>query len=210
MADELVKLISDLKETETLEYIEKALGEGVDPGVLLNATKEGMNIMGEKFANGDFFITDFVFSREILKEIVKMLEPYLKKNDEVEPLGKVIIGTVAGDIHEIEKDLVAFMLNVSGFEVIDLGIDVPAHKFVDTIKESGDKVIALSGIRSLAFQSMKDTIDAIKDAGLRDSVNIMIGGGEIDELVRENIGAVAYGKDAMAAVALAKQWIVGE
>ena len=139
-----------------------------------------------------------------------MLEPYLKKNDEVEPLGKVIIGTVAGDIHEIEKDLVAFMLNVSGFEVIDLGIDVPAHKFVDTIKESGDKVIALSGIRSLAFQSMKDTIDAIKDAGLRDSVKIMIGGGEIDELVRENIGAVAYGKDAMAAVALAKQWIVGE
>jgi methanogenic corrinoid protein MtbC1 len=209
MSGELTKLLSELKEPEALKFVEKALGEGVDPVELLSEAKEGMNIVGQRFASEDYFIPDLVFSGEILRRIVEMLEPHLKKEEETARLGKVIIGTVAGDIHDIGKDLVVFMLDVNGFEVLDLGIDVPAQKFVDTIKETRSRVVGLSGFLTLAFQSMKDTVDAINEAGLRQEVKIMIGGGQIDDHVRRFTGADAYGKDAMEAVNLAKGWIGG-
>lgn len=211
MAGELAKLMSDLKEPEVLEFVEKALGEGVDPMDLLEETKEAMKIVGQRFAKEEYFIPDLVFSGEILKRIVQMLEPHLKvkKGEEAERQGKVIIGTVEGDIHDIGKDLVVFMLDVSGFEVFDLGIDVPAQKFVDTIKETGSGVVGLSGFLTLAFDAMKETVDAIHDAGLRDQVKIMIGGGQIDDEVQSYTGADAYGKDAVEAVQLAKGWIGG-
>jgi len=209
MAGELAKLLSDLKEPEALAFVEKALGEGVDPADLLGDAKEGMTIVGQRFFKEEYFISDLVFSGEILKGIVKILEPHLKKGEEAERLGKVVIGTVAGDIHDIGKDLVAFMLDVSGFEVTDLGIDVPVQKFVDAIKETGSTVVGLSGFLTLAFDSMKETVEAIKKAGLRDQVKIMIGGGQIDNHVKNYTGADAYGKDAMAAVQLAKGWIGG-
>jgi len=209
MSGELVKLLSDLKEPEALEFVEKALERGGDPTELLREAKEGMNIVGQRFANDEYFIPDLVFSGEILKGIVQMLEPHLKKGEEAERLGKVIIGTVAGDIHDIGKDLVVFMLDVSGFEVLDLGINVPVQKFVDTIRETGSRVVGLSGFLTLAFDSMKETVEAIKAAGLRDKVKIMIGGGQIDNRVRSFSGADAYGKDAMEAVKLARGWIGG-
>jgi len=209
MSGELVKLLSDLKEPEALVFVEKALGDGVDPMDLLGEAKEGMSIVGQRFASDEYFIPDLVFSGVIFKRIVQILEPHLKKAEEAERLGKVIIGTVAGDIHDIGKDLVVFMLDANGFEVFDLGIDVPVQKFVDTIKETGSTVVGLSGFLTLAFQSMKDTVDAINKTGLRDNVKIMIGGGQIDEQVRGYTGADAYGKDAMEAVSLAKGWIGG-
>ncbi len=209
MAGKLAKLLSDLKEPEALEYVEKALAKGSDPMDLLGEAKEGMNIVGQRFASGKYFIPELVFSGEILKSIVQMLEPHLKKGEEAERLGKVIIGTVAGDIHDIGKDLVVFMLDVSGFEVFDLGIDVPVQKFIDKIKETGSTVVGLSGFLTLAFDSMKETVEAIKAAGLRDKVKIMIGGGQIDEQVKSYTGADAYGKDAMEAVTLTKGWIGG-
>jgi methanogenic corrinoid protein MtbC1 len=209
MAGKLVKLLSDLKEPEALAFVDKALGEGVDPMDLLGQTKEAMNIVGQRFATEEYFIPDLVFSGEILKGIITKLEPHLKKGEKEKRLGKVVIGTVAGDIHDIGKDLVVFMLDVNGFEVFDLGIDVPVGKFVDTITETGSTVVGLSGFLTLAFQSMKDTVEAINKAGLRDKVKIMIGGGQIDEQVKGFTGADAYGKDAMAAVKLAKGWIGG-
>jgi methanogenic corrinoid protein MtbC1 len=207
MSGELVQLLSDLKEPEALAFVEKALEQGADPMDLLAQSKEAMNIVGGRFASEEYFIPDLVYSGVILKGIVQMLEPHLKKGREEERLGTVVIGTVAGDIHDIGKDLVVFMLDVNGFEVVDLGIDVPVEKFVDTIKETGTEVVGLSGFLTLAFQSMKDTVDAIKAAGLRDKVKIMIGGGQISEEVRKYTGADAYGKDAMAGVSLAKQWL---
>lgn len=211
MSGELAKLLSDLKEPEALAFVEKALGDGVDPMELLADAREGMNIVGERFATEEYFIPDLIFSGEILKGIVGVLEPHLKaeKSEEDEGLGRVIVGTVAGDIHDIGKNLVVFMLDVSGFKVTDLGIDVPVQKFVDAIKETGSTVVGLSGFLTLAFDAMKETIDAIGEAGLRDKVKIMIGGGQINEQVREFTGADAYGKDAMAAVKLAKGWIGG-
>jgi 5-methyltetrahydrofolate--homocysteine methyltransferase len=119
-------------------------------------------------------------------------------------LGKIVIGTVEGDIHDIAKDIVAFMLDLNGFEVTDLGVDVPAAKFVEAVKETGATVVGLSGFLTLAFDPMKDTVAALRDADL--AVKIMIGGGQIDEQIREYTKADAYGRDAMAAVALAKEW----
>lgn len=209
MSGELVKLLSDLKEQEALDYVEKALAEGTDPMDLLTEAREGMNIVGQRFADEDYFIPDLIFSGEILKNIVNKLEPHLKKTKEEKRLGKVIVGTVAGDIHDIGKDLVVFMLDVHGFEVIDLGIDVPVEKFVDSVKESGSTVVGLSGFLTLAFDSMKETIDALKAAGLRDQVKIMIGGGQMNDQVKNHVGADAYGSNAMEAVKLTQGWIGG-
>jgi methanogenic corrinoid protein MtbC1 len=209
MLGELVKLLSDLKEQEALDYVDKALAAGTDPMDLLTEAREGMNIVGQRFADEDYFIPDLIFSGEILKNIVGKLEPHLKKTKEEKRLGKVIVGTVAGDIHDIGKDLVVFMLDVHGFEVIDLGIDVPVEKFVDSVKESGSTVVGLSGFLTLAFDSMKETIDALKAAGLRDQVKIMIGGGQMNDQVKSHVGADAYGSNAMEAVKLAQGWIGG-
>jgi methanogenic corrinoid protein MtbC1 len=208
MAGKLAKLLTDLKEQEATEYVEKALAKGDDPMDLLADARQGMAAVGQRFASGEYFIPDLVFSGEIMKGIVKILEPHLKKGKEAKPRGKVVIGTVEGDIHDIGKDLVAFMLEVSGFEVLNLGFNVPAQKFVDSVKESGSKVIGLSGFLTLAFDSMKNTVKALKDAGLGE-VKIMIGGGQIDDQVKNYTGADAYGRDAMAAVKLANGWIGG-
>ena len=209
MSRELVQLLSGLMEQESIAFVEKALEEGGDAADILEQAKEGMNIVGQRFADGEYFIPELIFSGEILKRIIKILEPHLKAGKEAQRIGKVIVGTVAGDIHDIGKDLVVFMLDVSGFEVTDLGIDVPVQKFVDAIKETGSTVVGLSGFLTLAFDAMKETVDAIGAAGLRDQVKIMIGGGQIDDQVKKYTGADAYGKDAMDAVKLAKGWIGG-
>lgn len=209
MAGELAKLLSDLDEPKAIDFVEKALAGGADPLVLLGETKDAMSIVGKRFADCEYFIPDLMYSGEILRQIVERLEPHLKKTIDSVKIGKVIVGTVAGDIHDIGKDLVIFMLDVNGFEVTDLGIDVPVERFVDAVKDTGASVVALSGFLTLAFENMKATVEAIKLAGLRDRVKIMIGGGQIDDQVRAFTGADAFGRDAMDAVKLAKGWIGG-
>jgi trimethylamine corrinoid protein len=207
MASELATLLADLKEKESADMVKQKLEQGVDPLSILTDAREGMKIVGERFGNGEYFIPDLIYSGEILKDIAKQVEPHIKqKGGADKKLGKIIIGTVVGDIHDIGKDLVVFMLDISGFEVYDLGVDVPIQTFVDKIRETGATVVGLSGFLTLAFDAMKDTVSAIKDAGLRDNVRIMIGGGQIDDEVKRYTGADAYGKDAMAAVDLAKGW----
>jgi 5-methyltetrahydrofolate--homocysteine methyltransferase len=166
-----------------------------------------MEIVGERFAASEYFIPDLVYSGEILKEITALVKPRLVEVADVKRLGKVIIGTVAGDIHDIGKDIVVFMLDVNGFEVYDLGVDVPPQHFADKIRETEAPVVGLSGFLTLAFDSMKETVDAIQAAGLRDKVMVMIGGGQMNEEVRAYTGADAYGADAMAGVTLARKWI---
>jgi 5-methyltetrahydrofolate--homocysteine methyltransferase len=209
MAKDLVETLADLKEKEALNIVEERLGAGEDPLKILEEARHAVEIVGKRFADCEYFIPDLVYAGEVLRRIADLVKPKLTRGAEVKRLGKVIVGTVAGDIHDIGKDMVVFMLDVSGFEVFDLGIDVPAQKFVEMIKETGSKVVGLSGFLTLAFQSMKDTVEAIKKAGLRNEVRIMIGGGQIDDQVKDFAGADAYGRDAMEAVKLAKGWIGG-
>jgi len=207
MAEDLINTLADLEEKETIRIVEDRLSAGEEPLKILDDARRALEIVGERFADGTYFIPDLVYSGEILKVITEMVKPKLTKEAEFRRLGKVIIGTVAGDIHDIGKDIVVFMLDVNGFEVYDLGVDVPAQKFVDKIKETGAPIVGLSGFLTLAYDSMKQTVEAIKDAGLRDKVKVMIGGGQITEEVQKYTGADAYGKDAMTGVSLAKKWV---
>ena len=206
MAD-LVKALADLKEQEAIKITKDRLNANEDPLKILDDAKKGMEIVGKRFADSEYFIPDLIYSGEILKSITEIIKPKLTASAETKKLGKVVFGTVAGDIHDIGKDIVVFMLDVNGFEVLDLGIDVPAQKFVDKIKESNAVIVGLSGFLTLAYDSMKQTVEAIDKAGLRGKVKIMIGGGQMSDEVRKYTGADAYGKDAMAGVTLAKKWI---
>jgi methanogenic corrinoid protein MtbC1 len=187
MAKDLVNTLADLKEQEAIKIVKDRLSAGEDPLKILGDARKGMEIVGKRFASSEYFIPDLVYSGEILKAVTELVKPKLTKGTESKKLGKIVFGTVAGDIH-------------------DIGVDVPVQKFVDKIKETGAPVVGLSGFLTLAFDSMKQTVDAIKAAGLRDKVSIMIGGGQITEEVRKYTGADAYGKDAMAGVSLAKKW----
>ncbi len=207
MSGELTKAIADLEEKEALRLAKDWLEKGKDPAAILEESRKGMETVGKRFADGSYFLPELIYSGEILKGVSEIVKPKLKKEIKTERKGKVIVGTVAGDIHDIGKDIVVFMLDVNGYEVFDLGVDVPAQKFVDKIKETNASVVALSGFLTLAFDSMKETVDTIKKAGLRNKVKIMIGGGQIDEEIQKYAGADAYGRDAMAGVALADSWI---
>lgn len=207
MSADLVEAIADLEEKEALKMTKERLERSEDPHLILEESRNGMEIVGKRFSDGTYFLPELIFSAEIFKEITEIVKPRLRKDVQAKRLGKVIIGTVAGDIHDIGKDIVVFMLDVSGFEVYDLGVDVPAQKFVEKIKEINAPIVGLSGFLTLAFDSMKETVDTIKAAGLRSKVKIMIGGGQINEEIRKYTDADAYGKDAMAGVSLAKGWL---
>ena len=210
MAANLATLLADLKEEEAIKVTRERLASGDDPMKILEDSRAGMELVGKRFASGEYFIPDLIYSGEILKQVTEIVKPKLTGKMQQKKLGKFLLATVAGDIHDIGKDIVGFMMDISGFEVIDLGIDVPKEKIVAKIKETKPEIVGLSGFLTLAFDSMKETVEAIKAAGLRDSVKIMIGGGQIDEEVRKYTGADAYRPDAVAAVALAKEWIVAK
>ena len=210
MSEKLVEAMVGMKEKEALEITKQMIEDGEDPINILNACKDAMNEVGARFEKGEFFLPELVMAGEMLNQISEIVKPKMTGAVETERLGKVIIGTVEGDIHDIGKDLVVFMLDVNGFEVLDLGIDVPVQKFVDAIKDFQPAVVGLSGFLTLAFDSMKATVDAIAEAGLRDQIKIMIGGGQIDDEVKKYAGADAYGSDAIEAVKLSKKWILGE
>ena len=209
MSQKLVDAIADMREDEALEVVREMVESGAQPMAILDDVKAAMDIVGQRFEEGVYYLPELMLAGEMLNEIMEIVKPGLSESAAEERLGKVVIGTVEGDIHDIGKDIVSFMLNVNGFEVIDLGVDVPAQKFTVAIQNFQPQVVGLSGFLTLTYDVMKDTIEAIKAAGLRDGVKIMIGGGQMDEQVRVHTGADAYGKNAMAAVKLAKDWIGG-
>jgi len=209
MNEKLVNLMADLKEKETIALVRELIDGGADPGGILDDARSAMELVGKRFEKCEYFIPDLMMAGEILKGISEIIRPLLTKGDASTKKGKVLIGTVAGDIHDIGKDIVTFMLDVSGFDVLDLGIDVPPEVFVEKAREFQPRVVGLSGFLTLAFDSMKKTVDALEQAGLRDNVKIMIGGGQIDDEVRKYVHADAYGKDAVAGVQLCREWIGG-
>lgn len=209
MSDELVKAIADMDENRALAMVKELLANGADPIAILDDCRRAMEIVGERFELNVYFIPELILAGEMLKDISAEVKPYLKQNVSGKKYGKVLLGTVQGDIHDIGKDIVNFMLDVNNFEVRDLGVDVPPEKFVEEIKSFHPEIVALSGFLTLSYSSMKDTVDAIQQAGMRDKVKIMIGGGAVDEQICSYAKADAFGKDAMAAVTLAKGWIGG-
>jgi len=207
MSEKLLKAMIDMKETEALEAAESLLEKGEDPLVILETCTRAMEIVGKRFEEGTYFLPELMMAGEMLSQISAIVKPNIKAEAAPRKKGKVLMGTVQGDIHDIGKDIVVFLLDVNGFEVMDIGIDAPPERFVEAIREFGPQVVGMSGLLTIAYDAMKNTVRAIEDAGLRDSVRIMIGGGLMNESVCEYAGADAFGKDAMAGVSLAKKWM---
>ncbi len=205
MSQDLINAITEMREEDALKLTNELLDAGTSPLEVLDAYRAAMDVIGKRFEEGEAFIPELILAGEMMTAASDIIKPRLAQEATAEKLGKIVLGTVEGDIHDIAKDIVAFMLDLNGFEVTDLGVDVPAAKFVDAVKETGATVVGLSGFLTLAFDPMKDTVAALRDADL--GVKIMIGGGQIDEQIREYTKADAYGRDAMAAVALAKEWV---
>lgn len=210
MSKELIDAVVDMREEDAVKIAENLLNSGADPLSLLDDCREALGIIGSRFAAGECFVPELILAGEMLRQVGALVKPRIEGQAggaAQKKLGKVVFGTVEGDIHDIAKDIVEFMLEVNGFEVIDLGVDVPAAKFVEAVREHKPQVVGLSGFLTLAYDPMKNTVQALKDAGLRDSVKIMIGGGQMDDQVAAYAKADAYGKDAMAAVTLSKGWV---
>ena len=206
MAQELIDAIVGMREVEAERIAREMLESGADPLSLLDASKAAMEIVGARFEEGSCFIPELILAGEMLRNISEMMKPHLHSDKPQRVLGRVVFGTVKGDIHDIAKDIVVFMLETSGFAVVDLGVDVPPEQFVRAVKETHADVVGLSGFLTLAFDPMRETIAALQESGVG-SIPVMIGGGQVDERVREYTGADAYGKDAMAAVSLARAWV---
>jgi methanogenic corrinoid protein MtbC1 len=207
MAQDFVDLLADLKEDEVIALTKQRLAAKEDALKIMEDARKGMEIVGKRFAGGEYFLPELVFSGELLTQVTNIVKPYLTGSGaKVKKIGKVVIGTVAGDIHDIGLNIVEFMLDVNGYEVTSLGVDVPIQKFVDAIKETKAPVLGLSGFLTPAFDAMKETVEALEAAGLRKDLKIMIGGGQMDDEVRKYAKADAFGKDAMAAVTLTNGW----
>ena len=206
---QLVEWLSDMREEDAVPLATAMLlDEHVDPLRVLELCREAMDVVGKRFEEGEYFLPELVLAGEMLANIGAIAKPLIKAGPEGEAkkLGKVLVGTVHGDLHDIGKNIVTFMLDINGFEVRDIGIDVPVQTFLDEIKDFQPDVVGLTGFLTLAFDSMKETIEAIEAAGLREGRRIMIGGGQIDETVRAFTKADAFGVNAVEAVTLCKAW----
>ena len=195
MSDALAIAISDLEEDQALKLVQERLAAGSDPQAILASCRDGMALVGKRYEAGEYFVSELIMAGEMFKQANALLASHFGAGGGA-TRGKVIIGTVKGDIHDIGR--------AGGFEVLDLGVDVPKEKFVEAAKTSGAKVVGLSGLLTISFDSMKGTIAALKAAGM--PVKVMVGGGPLTEQVREYVGADALGADAQAAVRLAEQW----
>ena len=185
---------------------QEALDEGFSAAEILNTGMIGaMAVVGEKFKNNEIFVPEMLIAARAMKKGVEVLTPYLKAAG-TESKGKLILGTVAGDLHDIGKNLVGMMIEGAGFEVIDLGVDVPAEKFIECMKENPDcKIVALSALLTTTMPAIMSTIDAIVAAGLRDTVKIMIGGAPVTQAFADEVGADGYSEDAASAAELANK-----
>lgn len=206
---QLVEWLADMNEDDGLALAKKMLlDDKKDPLRVLELCRMAMDEVGKRFESGDYFLPELVLAGEMLETVGGIAKPLLTQVGEgPKKHGKILIGTVHGDLHDIGKNIVSFMLDINGFEVKDIGIDVPVADFIAAIKEFDPQVVALSGFLTLAFDSMKETIEAIEAVGLREGRKIMIGGGQIDEAVRAYTKADAFGTNAVAAVNLSKNWL---
>lgn len=209
---EFIDVIVDMNDEDAIRICNEVLAdETMTPDDILGVCRDAMDVIGQKFEVGEYFVPELIMAGDMLEQISDIIKPLMQDSPDSkkEALGKVLIGTVQGDLHDIGKNIVTFMLEVNGFDVVDLGIDVPVQDFVDKIEEFSPNVVCLSGFLTLAFDAMKETVGSIGDAGQRDNLKIMIGGGQIDELVLKYTGADAFGLSAMDAVTQCKTWTGG-
>lgn len=202
----LAQAVIDGEPEDAVELARQALDQGLDPLACINeGLTPGINRVGELFSCGDFFLPDLIIGGEAMKAALAVLEPALVGNQERKVLGRVVLGTVKGDLHEIGKTLVGTMLTAHGFLVVDIGVDISAADFVAAAKEKNATMIGASALLTTTMPEQQKIIEVLKEAGLRDRIKVMVGGAPITPTWAEKIGADGYAEDAIAAVALAKR-----
>jgi 5-methyltetrahydrofolate--homocysteine methyltransferase len=190
----------------TIDFVKKAIEYGVKPLDIINSMADGMKVVGDMYERGDYFVADLIVASEIFKEVMNILEPLIMR-EKLKPIGRVVIGTVEGDIHDIGKNLVATMLRANGFEVIDLGVDVSPQKFVDAVKQYKPDIVGMSALLTSTMVNMKKVIEALVKEGLRDKVKVIVGGAPLTEKFAKEIGADAYGENAVIAVDICRKLV---
>lgn len=206
MSNPLVKALSDLEEELVLRLVQERLAAGEDPLAILADCREGMADVGRRYEDNEYYVSDLIMAGEVFKQANALISEHIEV-ESGETRGTVVIGTVQGDIHDIGKDLVVGLLKAANYTVVDLGVDVPPAKFVEALQVNDAPVVGLSGLLTVSFDSMKETVAALEAAGLRGKVKVMVGGGPVTEQVRAYVGADALGADAQAAVSLCNGWI---
>lgn len=203
---EIAELVEKGKAKLVGKAVQEAIDEGCDPTAILNEGMiDAMAIVGERFKNNEIFVPEMLVAARAMKKGVEVLKPHLASGS-TGALGKVIIATVAGDLHDIGKNLVAMMIESAGFEVIDLGVDVPIEKIIESYKENPDtKIIALSALLTTTMPSLRETVAAINAEEFRKDVKVMVGGAPITQAFSDEIGADGYSEDAASAATLAKK-----
>lgn len=203
----LYEAILNGKLEQAVDVTNQAIADGVEPQAIINGYMiKAMEEVGQRFQRGEAFVPNLLMAARAMKGSLDILKP-LMKGDASNTLGKVVIGTVKGDLHDIGKNLVASMLEGCGFEVINLGVDVPSEKFIAAIKENNADILCLSALLTTTMNYMKDVIEALKADGLRDKVKVMVGGAPVTALFAEQVGADGYSEDASEAVALARHLV---
>ncbi len=202
----ITKLLTELEEDKVYEAVDDAIRSGASGKDILKACQDGMAIIGDMYKREEAFVADMMFAGEIMRNVITKIQPLLDAGgNNIEYLGKAIIGTVKGDIHDLGKDVVIIALEGNGFKVIDLGVDVPAEKFVESIRNNKDaKVVGMSVFLTSAFPATSHTVKAIQEAGLRDQVKIMVGGAPVTDVVAKETGCDFFAEDAAAGVNYAK------
>lgn len=198
------ELMASFDDEALIDEVDKELAAGADPLAIIDECQAAMVDIGDKFSSGELFVSDLMMAGAMFQEVSEKLKPFLKSGSG-ESKGTVVLGTVKEDIHDIGKDIVKNMLEASGFEVDDLGVDVDPQAFIQALKDTDAKVLGLSCLLASCYGSIKDTVEAVETAGLRDKVKIIIGGGPIDEHVVEFSGADAFGGGAQDTVDFAKE-----
>jgi 5-methyltetrahydrofolate--homocysteine methyltransferase len=209
MDEAILKSIKDALAKGDRAGVSKLTKEALDKGIEVKTILEdgliaSMNVIGEKFKANEIFIPEVLIAAKAMHAGIAVLEPYFSACG-IKPAGKVIIGTVKGDLHDIGKNIVSMMLKGARFEIVDLGIDVPPGKFVEIVQAKGADIIAMSSLLTTSMGAMKDTIKLLKDAGVRDKVKIIVGGAPVTQNFADSIGADGYAKDAATAVDKAKE-----
>ncbi len=203
---DLAQALGDLQESEVIAGVEAELSAGKDPMAILAEVQAGMEIVGKRFEDGEYYLSELLYAADIFKKVNAPLAERLQGRKS-ETLATMVLGTVKNDIHEFGKDIVATILTSNGVEVIDLGIDVDYDKFVAAIREHRPQFVGLSCMLTTVFSDMKATVEAIEQAGLRDSVQIYIGGGPVDESLAKHVGADLYCRTAQDAVVGMKKYL---
>ena len=203
---ELYTAILEGQRDEAKENVETALSEGVPAGEVLDVMVNAMGEVGRLFEEGEYFVPEMLIAARAMKTGMEILKPHLVDAD-IQPLGKIIAGTVKGDLHDIGKNLVCMMLEGAGFQVVDLGTDVSPEAFVAAVQEHQPDFVAMSALLTTTMPNMETTIAALNDAGVRDAVKVLVGGAPITQSYAEKIGADGYASDASRAVKLAKSLV---